>query len=123
MGLIELKFGVTDVCVCLCEQLVEDLQSYIPSQFVQSIFSLESPVLMLRYMASEKVGTHTDRTNQVLFCFVLLWLLLVVVLILVVVLFVSCWNLSMLQLLNQLIKLYNSFLAIRNIPLLDNMYR
>ena len=44
-----------NVCLFMWEQLVEDLQSSIPSQFVQSIFSLESPVLMLRYMASEKV--------------------------------------------------------------------
>ena len=35
--------------------MVEDLQASLPTQFVQDIFSLDSPVLMLRYMASEKV--------------------------------------------------------------------
>ena len=41
--------------------MVEDLQSSLPTQFVQDIFSLESPVLTLRYMASEKVRRERER--------------------------------------------------------------
>ena len=42
-------------CFCTFSKVVEDLQSSLPTQFVQDIFSLDSPVLTLRYMASEKV--------------------------------------------------------------------
>jgi PI-3-kinase-related kinase SMG-1 len=66
--------------VRLVMQLVEDLQGSLPTQFLQQIFSRDSPVLQLRYSANTK-------------------------------------------LLNQLVKLYQSVLSIRNIPLLETMYQ
>ena len=36
-------------------QMVEDLQASLPTQFIQKIFALDSPVLLLRYSATEKV--------------------------------------------------------------------
>ena len=41
----------------MCLQVVEDLQTSLPTQFVQQIFSVDSPLLQLRYTSSPKVST------------------------------------------------------------------
>ena len=40
----------------MCLQVVEDLQTSLPTQFVQQIFSVDSPLLQLRYTSSPKVS-------------------------------------------------------------------
>ena len=41
------------------------MQASLPTQFVQDIFSLESPLLTLRYIASEKVSQREERGREV----------------------------------------------------------
>lgn len=45
-------------------QVVEDLQSSLPTSFVQELFGVDSPVLTLRYMASEKVRREGGREGS-----------------------------------------------------------
>ena len=50
-------------------QIVEDLQASLPTQFVQQVFSIDSPLLQLRYTARPKVHTHTTVWWKVLMVF------------------------------------------------------
>ena len=106
--------------------MVEDLQASLPTQFIQQIFALDSPVLLLRYSATEKVQLHQ---SECVYMYMQIFLemreipSLEFCMHISVTLEFSNVCLPSPQLLSHLVKLYLSFLAIRNIPILEAMYR
>ena len=79
--------------------MAEDLQSSLPAQFLQRVLSLDSPLMLIRSNSNAEVSTYID-----IYRFRVLN-------------FLTC------QVLRTFLDLFRTLFSVRNIPLLETVYK